>query len=920
MEVAMKRRLITCVLVLFSMWIGFTNAAHDKFTLSSDYDKPLDEHIDWCMDYKVTTEAVAKELTIPNNLDKYLNRMTTYFIPNGIVPQQQLGLSIEDLNHNSNFERNEIDAFINNIENVKAVEAWLTGLREGLEAAYAPDPIPRLRFRFYNEINTFETFTPVDYFYILKWFKAKFDQYGPRDATLVISLAGAENSGGRLDYLRFLKTFLEQCPTSGELPFDGMDLHGYNMSYQYWSEMYQQVRTTFVEVFGPTQGMTYFNRMQFWALETTGIHRGACSTAWSSCIFEYNSDWDAARHVIKTVSHALNIPNMQFITIFKNRGEWNKRRVDGLFNMGGLYDHGCAIFDTGRGTKTYAADPVHRFTNFMWLYYPDTPSNHVFSTANLRNYRFRTDDGKYRVVVWRDHGNEPMEDATVYVPFGQYNFVLAVDLITNRVSMKTVHQNLTGPYITLDVDSNPILITPNLSIEELPHDETGVLIRSAVSDVTGFTPGNWQSLIHLVNPDSTSCFVEITPFLNDGTIHGTPYEFTLPSRGSIHLDFADIYDPFEGYVTISSSIKLNGFIEHRLRSASEIQGCFSPIIATRSDDPALAPTRFLTADWEVSDAMMNVVTLLNSGSDPVTASYTVYDESGAYMDFLTETLSPGSQFSTTIIEDPQTYRYGMVEIDTGNSTLGQITRFSDAPECRVWTETPLHESSEMITEIELKASTIPDADLYSRVIVTNPWPDTVTGTVFERDETGTIINQYPVSLGPHETLELVLSSSSVDSLAFKMDNDIRVFGRREDEISHGEGESEIAGLTKSVKESLVMPGSLIIPYFTYVSSTEDPQFTMLRFHNENTTASKITVSIYDTSGNCVSQTPVDINPESILKIHISELLPPDILNLQGSVILDIPQIGGISAFADYTVYETGYEKPMVISGSFQEMR
>ncbi|MCD4653709.1 hypothetical protein K8T06_07205 [bacterium] len=228
----MKTRLFLYVLCIVTLLANFVYASPvEKFTISAEFGKPLAEHIEWCKDLKITTEAISKQLTVPqfNKLDMFLDRMDEFFIPNDLVPPVNLFLEIKDENNSSSFDMIEINTFINDRED--DVIDWLNLLTSELTDKYAPNPTPRFRFRLFNEINTFKTVSAEDYYYVLNWFYPLFKEHGPKGSTLLISFAGCEGSDGTKNYLSFLRVLLQMHPVDEKvpLPFDGIDIH---RSYQ----------------------------------------------------------------------------------------------------------------------------------------------------------------------------------------------------------------------------------------------------------------------------------------------------------------------------------------------------------------------------------------------------------------------------------------------------------------------------------------------------------------------------------------------------------------------------------------------------------------------------------------------------------------------------------------------------------------
>jgi hypothetical protein len=348
------------------------------FLLSICPEPDFEEHFNWCLDYKITTEAIFN-LTIPGNennehLERYGDLLESYFEPNDRVPHQRLNLGIKSTHGqgDATFNWSDIEDYMSDEDNVIA---WLQELSQEVMLIYGGGPMGLypLRFRFFNEVNTFNYFTPEDCYKVLRWFYPLFKEHGPRRATLVISLAGAEDEGSSRDYRNYLRRMLakhleiyDPYLPDDNLPFDGIDVHAGTTQYNAWSGVYQNLRSVFQEVLGTNYGNQEFDRMLFWALETTRFPRGLCETVWTRDIFEYGTDWDAARYAIKTITHTLNIPNVEFITLpNRKRPEWNKRYPDGLFQMTGLYDHGCHIFDRGTRTPSYALEPLRWFTNYL---------------------------------------------------------------------------------------------------------------------------------------------------------------------------------------------------------------------------------------------------------------------------------------------------------------------------------------------------------------------------------------------------------------------------------------------------------------------------------------------------------------------------------------------------------------------------
>ncbi|MCD4653710.1 hypothetical protein K8T06_07210, partial [bacterium] len=516
------------------------------------------------------------------------------------------------------------------------------------------------------------------------------------------------------------------------------------------------------------------------------------------------------------MTHVLNIPNMVFTSIYKERPEWNKRYPDGIFQLEGLFDHGCHIFDKGTKTPTYAVEPIKRFTQYMSGYFPDTPYNKVFSIRNVRSYRFRTPDSKYRMIVWRDFGRESIEDYTLFVPFTTKKIIHILDLISNIDTPVEIQTSQMGNFITIPrLNTNPLLITPSLNTAELPNLTIAPYIRSDVESIDYFTQGRWSSTIHIANPRIGENHVEIIPYNDDGSLSGTPFEHTLSPKGSLHLDLASVYEPFMGYVKITTSEQLPGMIEHHLQTDTDIRGCISSLITLPADDSELVSSRFLSTDWEVSDKLLNLITLVNSNDSEATASITVFDETGSELDSNSQVLAPNGQCVIPIENNSQDYRYGVVDINTEIGVLGQITRFSSGFDTDIWQETPLNDDSKMVTELTLKSSTISDADLYSRIVISNPWSEEITGIVTERDADKKIIAEISLSIPGHETHEIVLDSTDVSTIEFKIDNDVRVFGRKEDTLISTNGGSEASSSTGSVKTDMNLSGTMFLPYFDF---------------------------------------------------------------------------------------------------------
>jgi hypothetical protein len=923
---------IVTVLIILSCSLPIT--AYDfNFLISSDYDDPLDEHIQWCLDFKSTTEARAKIMAIPvlthltGDGNGYLDRLADYFEPNDLVPHQRLQLNItaqENEDKDTAFTWNDIYNFIET--NEEPVKSWLNDLTFGVSSIYGPSYEHPLRFRLYNEVNTFNTFTPRDYYRLLDWFYPIFKAHAPRSAILVISLSGSEAEGTDVDYRTFLRhmisTHLEYYSPDDPLPFDGMDLHGYHTSYQYWSGMYQNVNAVFQEMLGVQNGSLEFSRMKFWALETTGFPRGICETVWSQCIFEYNSDWDAARHWIRTITHVLNLPNMQFITLpSKIRPEWNKRYPDGMFQMAGMYDHGCHIFDKGTHTPSYAVEPLRKFSNYLWKYNPDTSLNHVLSTSNVRRYQFKTPNNKYRLIVWRDHGNRPLEMTVIPVPFEGLDFVWLMDFVSGNETVIPVGVSQLGRYVEITLTENPLMITPTKNFGELLNRIACPHIRSGVTDAIFFDEGNWQSTLYLFNPEYADQFIEVQACDKDGTQVGSPYENMIPAHGALHLNLESVFDPFEGFITVLSSGHVIGQVEHQLHSQNTSRGVVSAMASLPLPDPDMQEdtTKYLLSDWETSSTLMNLITLANLNDTESSASVTVFDETGLLIEESTQILAPNSHVAIQIAGNETDYRFGIVDIDTVPGIIGQITRYSTASDNSFWYESALLDDNQLITELELKDNVINDALAYSRVVVVNPWSVPVSGIIREFNSENQLLAESPVSMNAYDTLELVLNAPVISVIHFKLDNEVRVFARREDIITDSDCETVTSVSSRSVKPDYEQAGTLILPYFIHDTTPGNYRRTVTRIRNDNAFGTIATVTLYDTMGGFINCQTIAAAPESITTVQISDLIPEDMPMADGGITIAISQVGGVSAEADYQIQVTEQGDIMSMTAMFQQV-
>lgn len=891
-----------------------------NFTISSGYNDPLAEHIQWCLDHRTTSECTRFTVSIPIEAQrkKYIGNLQTYFEPYELVPHQQLVLAIEDdgVAETVTFNRNEINKFILRQDDVIA---WLDELRDDVDSIYPTTIDRQLRFRLFNEVNTFELFYPEDYYYLLNWFYPIFKDHAPEGSQLVISLSGAEFAGTSKDYRLYLRRLLAEFENyeSDTLPFDGIDVHG-GASYDYWSKIYSNMRTIFIEEL--PDGETHFNTMTFWSLETSQAHHGISSIILNDVIYEYNSDWDACRDVIKTVSHVLNIPNMQFTTLYRGRGEWFHRLGDGIFDMMGFEDHGCHPFDKGTGTPIYGSEMFRQFTFYLSGYYPDTDPDHVFSTSNVRRYQFQTQTGKYRLVVWRDHGNVDLINQTIHVPFRANTEVQVLDLITGIVEAHTVYDGVFGTTIqNVTLNDNPKLITPTLNAEEFTGRNIAEDIRSNVTDVSGFESGTWTSILHVFNPTGDEQFVEINAFQSDGTSAGPPYEAAIPSFGSLHLDVITLFDSFEGYVTVDSSDRLIGRVEHRLETVAGIRALMSSMEFARAAEEAPGTVKHLTSDWEVSPELNNYLTLVNLNDETASVSINRYDEAGNLENHSNEMLNAGSRIIVPIAPGVSQYRYGMLAVDTIPGVTGSLTRYAGGSGETLWQVNPLQDDSRMVSEIEMRACTIDDAQAYTRIIVINPWPDPVTGMITEKDGNGAVVSDYPVTLAGAETFELNLSSIDVTTVVFKMDNNVRVLGRCEDVITDAGGSTVTASSSKTVASDRVAAGRLVLPWFTYENTDTEQSTTKIRIKNENESSLKFTAVLLDTSGGTITEYNGTIEARSIQALDIANVMPETIDQATGSLEIRVSRIGGISAEADYIIDSSGQNSPITMTGSFEEL-
>lgn len=895
------------------------------FTISTDYEEPFDEHFAWCIDHHITSEAVPYGFSVPNDKHrkKLIERLQVYFAPNDLVPQQLLELAIKDHHGTVINERDDIAKFIAN-DGPAVIDWFHTFVAELTQVYHLQINLPKFRCRLYNEVNTFELFEPEDYYYLLTWFYPLFKEHMPPGSTLVISLSGAEGEGSPVDYRNYLRRILlEHCRVgapNNPLPFDGIDIHGYNTSYQYWSHHYCQLRSVFAGVFPPSLKEIHFNKLGFWALETARAHHGLSQVAWSSCIFEYNDDWDVSRHGIKAITHVLNIPNMMFTAVQpKKRGEWKIRYQDGVFEMMGLKDHGCHIFDKGTRTPIYGVDSIRTFTRHLSQFYPDTSPTHVFSVDNIRRYQFRSRDNKYRLIVWRDFGNEDLESQRISVPFGQYDSVNVLDLITGRCEHVPVQTDMTGAYIFTDLNANPRLITPTLNTDETTFRIVSPFVRSGVSDVAMFENGTWNSILHLDNPNSGEEFVEIHAWLANGTQVGSPYEVAIPAMGSLHLDLGSVFDPFDGFIIVSSTGMIVGQVEHHLASTGGYQGVMSRLIPIPEAEADPVAGRYLTTDWEIDSGLSNLITLINTNDADTGASITVFDETGDQMDTLSRIMSAKSQLTEPVAMDTLGYRYGIVEVETEPGVAGTITRYSSGWPVPVWQEEPLQDDGKMVSELELKASTIADAQAYSRIIISNPWMEDVTGVIQERDAAGVLISETPVTLSGYETTELTLASEAVSSVVFKLDNDIRVFGRREDVIVDTNSQTVTAVSSKSSTPDLALAGALVLPYFVYEDVPESQKETVFRIQNDNEFPVTVTISLFDNEGGLLTEQNLNLSARSTDRQSAAGLFPEGTDQASGSVEIRISQIGGITAQADYIIGMPGQLVPMTMNAQFEHM-
>lgn len=890
-------------------------SSEDRFTLTSEYSAPLDKHIDWCMDFGVTTSTMKLQLQIPSDssLNKHLNRLETFLYPNNLVPQIWLKFLIPDPDNSNSFNMDDFNAFRNTQEG--AVITWLNSLTSGLEQIYGSNSIPAFRFRMFNELNVFKQCTAEVYYEVLDWFYPLLQSHGPPGATLVISLAGSESPAGPF-LTEFLSYHRVQKPLGSPLPFDGMDIHGYNTDYQHWSHIYQDTRSLYLEIFPENQiGENYFKNLQFWALESIGINHGMSSYVFKSCACEYNSDWDTTRHNIKTITHILNIPNMQFTCLQQERGEWDKRIPDGFFQMGGIYDHGCHIFDKGTKTPIYGERSIREFTRYINGYHPDTPYNKVFSTTDIRLYRFRHEDSKSRIIGWRDHANRPSQQ-TLPVPFDNYDSVYVVDLISLRHELVDVQTSGMGAFITIDLGDNPVLITPSLNTTPFDYRKIAPIVQSGVDNDDLIENADTVATLHLSNPGLSDVYVEIKAMRTDGSTVGSPFETMVPARGSKHINLKSIFEPFNGSVEVMSSELVTSYLEQNLIQGSLIHGSMYPLQLVNSETEGLSPSRFLTTDWETTNDQINRVVLVNTTEAQETVSITEFDEIGDELKSTSTTLNPGDQFSGRIGDDNSLVRYGMLELVTGPGVIGQISQYNTVT--NAWIDFPLQDDTSMVDEIKMKTNTIENADIFSRVIVSNPWPETITGTITEKNSEGIISASFNVSLSGHETLEVILNSDTVSSLEVKMDNDVRVFGRREDTVIHTDTSVESTSV-KSVKTDLLRPGVLVFPYFVRDSNEQTRSETTILITNDNTYDVQTYLILYSDRGEKVGAADLSINSTSTQKIYVSDLLSSASQYADGNIRIEISQVGGVSAKAVFEIRSQNYTNTLEMTASFEEL-
>jgi hypothetical protein len=284
-----------------------------------------------------------------------------------------------------------------------------------------------------------------------------------------------------------------------------------------------------------------------------------------------------------------------------------------------------------------------------------------------------------------------------------------------------------------------------------------------------------------------------------------------------------------------------------------------------------------------------------------------------------QTLGAYSQTVTQIAGDQTEYRYGMIEVETEPGVTGQMTRYSTGGNQPVWTENALLDDDRLVNELEIKAGIISDAQAYSRVIVTNPWAVSVSGVIREYDDENTLVAETMVSLDSYKTLELVLNAPAVSAMTFKLDNDMHVLARRDDMITEPDGETITSVSSRPVKPDYYLARRLIIPYFVHDTTPGQLCETVVHIRNDNVFRTSVTLTLYDLSGDVISRQVIALDPESITRVMVVDILPDNTISATGSMTMDISQIGGITAEADYTIQINELGETVSMSAVFQQV-
>lgn len=908
------------VAFLFVFMVQCVGASHNFDYTVSSRSGDLDETIPWCVEMGITSTAL-KTLQIPamEKLDNYIEIYQKYFHPNEIVPHQKLVVNIGG-NGDSHYTMDEVELFFNNADNVAAVVAWLQELTFQLNALHPDNGRAHYRFRFFNEVNAFNTFSSETLYYALSRFYPLFKEYGPQNSSLVLSLAAGESDKGEFDidannYQRYIERFLIAHNASGSdtLPVDGMDLHG-GSTYNYWSSAYRKTQRLFVELL--PNGEDVFNEMVFWSLETCRTTRGMTSYIWANKINEYHSDWDAVRIIIKTMAHVLNIPQMEFTALEPERPEWELRYGNDLFASMGLFDHGCLVFDKGTKTPIYGSEGLKKFTNYINGYYPDTPHSDIFNTSNVRRYQFKTpdEDDKYRLVVWRDHGNSDLENQVVQVPFTRYSYIYELDLITGNTRILPVWSGKTGNWVSMTLNDNPKLLTPSLENGQLVNRYYAIA-HSDVTDIQNFSDGQWTSDLHLCNPTGEILSIEVVAYSENGQTMGIPYETSIPANGMSTLSFADIFPAFNGFVTIDSSNRLLGQIEHRLCHGNLNHGVMTHVSQIGNlEDDFLAETKYMSIDWEVDESTLNTLTLTNLSEDTAVINVITFDETGAQEDALSLSLGDKNQITIPINKNATMYRYGQLLIESPPGIFGKLTRSNSNA---LWDDV-LFDDSHLMTEIELKNAFIPETQSYARIIVSNPWSDSVSGDVIATAKSGEVISTTPVTIAGGETFELSTTDSSVDSICLKLSNQVKVFGRKE-EVQASAGatlklSSENAGSTRS------QTGKFLLPYLIHDKTSTNHLTTTLVLENNTKLDVKAHIKIFNHLGDIIESFEQTLPASDVSEISLSDKIPTSVLILEGSVEVNLPDMSGIKIRAVYASFNSTGGSELSMSSSLCEYK